>query len=65
MKPIGDKFLFDVAGINYKMLSDFGIPKNQIQKSELCTYELKDLLHSFRRDGNLSGRSLGVIAIKE
>ncbi len=65
LKPIGDKFLFDVAGINYKMLSDFGIPKNQIQKSELCTYELKDLLHSFRRDGNLSGRSLGVIAIKE
>jgi len=32
--------LFDVAGINYQMLLDFGIPKNQIQKSELCTYEL-------------------------
>ena len=64
LKPIGDKYLLDVSGISYQMLLDFGIPKNQIQKSELCTYEFKDLLHSYRRDGNLSGRSLGVIAIK-
>jgi len=54
----------DVAGINYQMLLDFGIPKNQIQKSELCTYEYNNLLHSYRKDGDLSGRSIGVIAIK-
>ncbi len=59
----GEIFL-DVSGINYKMLVDFGIPQNQIQKSELCTYEFKTLLHSYRRDGNKSGRSLGVIALK-
>jgi YfiH family protein len=62
--PKGEKYLLDVSGINYKMLLDFGIPKNQIQKSELCTYEFSTLFHSYRRDGNLSGRSLGVIAIK-
>jgi YfiH family protein len=62
--PKGDKYLFDVGGSSYQMLLDFGIPKNQIQKSELCTYEFSTLLHSYRRDGNLSGRSLGVIAIK-
>ena len=64
VKEKGDKFLLDVAGINYKVLLNFGIPKNQIQKSQLCTYEFNELLHSYRRDGNLSGRSLGVIAIK-
>lgn len=64
-KPNGEKFLLDVSGINYKTLLDFGIPINQIQKSELCTYEIESLLHSYRRDGNLSGRALGVIAIKE
>jgi len=64
IKPKGDKYLLDVSGINYQLLIDFGIPKNQIQKSELCTYEFKSLLHSYRRNGNLSGRSLGVIAIK-
>lgn len=59
-----EKVFLDVSGINYKLLLDFGIPKNQIQKSELCTYEFKDLLHSYRRDGSVSGRSIGVIAIK-
>ena len=59
------KVFLDVSGINYKLLLDYGIPKNQIQKSELCTYEFKDLLHSYRRDGAISGRSIGVIAIKE
>ena len=65
LRPDGEKFLLDVSGVNYKILLDFGIPKNQIQKSELCTYEFECLLHSYRRDGILSGRSLGVIAIKE
>jgi YfiH family protein len=65
VKPKGDKYLLDVSGINYQILLDFGIPQNQIQKSELCSYEFSSLLHSYRRDGNLSGRSLGVIAIKE
>ena len=62
---INEKLYLDVNGINYQMLLDFGIPKNQIQKSELCTYEFKDLLHSYRRDGSVSGRSIGVIAIKK
>jgi YfiH family protein len=63
-EPKGDKYLLDVSEINYQELLSFGIPRNQIQKSELCTYEFNTLLHSYRRDGNLSGRSLGVIAIK-
>ncbi len=65
LKPSGKKYLLDVSSINYQMLIDFGVPKNQIQKSELCTYEYKELLHSYRRDGSVSGRSIGVIAIKE
>jgi YfiH family protein len=64
LEPNGDKYLLDTGRINYQILLDFGIPKNQIQKSDLCTYEFSTLLHSYRRDGNTSGRSLGVIAIK-
>ncbi|MCU0343084.1 MAG: polyphenol oxidase family protein, partial [Ignavibacterium sp.] len=64
IKPKGDKYLLDISGINYFELVKFGIPKNQIQKSRLCTFEFNTLLHSYRRDGNLSGRSLGVIAVK-
>jgi YfiH family protein len=58
------KLFLDVGMANYNMLLDFGIPKVQIQKSELCTFEFASVLHSYRRDREKSGRSLGVIAIK-
>lgn len=61
----GSKFLLDVAGINYNILLQSGVNKNNIQVSSLCSYAMKDVLHSYRRDGVKSGRSLGVIAIKE
>jgi polyphenol oxidase len=54
----------DVASVNYDLLIDFHVKKNNIQKSVLCTYQLKGLLHSYRRDGNKSGRSLAVIGMR-
>lgn len=65
IKQSGEKFLLDVSGINYKYLLEFGIPKNQIQRSELCTFEYSSLLHSYRRDGIVSGRAMGIIGITE
>lgn len=59
-----DKYLLDVAGCNYDMLVDAGIPQNNIQKSQLCTFGAKNLLHSYRREGVISGRALGVISLK-
>ncbi|MFO7447849.1 MAG: peptidoglycan editing factor PgeF [Ignavibacteriaceae bacterium] len=63
-KPNHEKFSLDVACANYDMLLKFGVNKKNIQKSELCTYNMKHLLHSYRRDGLKSGRSLGIIAMK-
>lgn len=60
-----NKFYLDVAGANYKMLTDEGVKEANIQVSDLCTYEYETLLHSYRRDGQKSGRALGVIAMKE
>lgn len=62
--PKSEKFLLNVAGINYDYLLSFGVPKENIQFSSLCTFDAKNLLHSYRRDGIKSGRALGVIAIK-
>lgn len=61
----GEKFLLDVSGLNYDILIESGLKKNNIQKSGLCTYEFSELFHSYRRDGNNSGRSLGLIALKD
>ncbi|MFO7526839.1 MAG: peptidoglycan editing factor PgeF [Ignavibacteriaceae bacterium] len=58
------KYFLDVASLNYHFLIDFGVKPNNIQKSVLCTYQMKDLLHSFRRDGDKSGRSVAVIAMR-
>jgi purine-nucleoside/S-methyl-5'-thioadenosine phosphorylase / adenosine deaminase len=59
------KYLLDVASANYEMLINSGMLKNNIEKSNLCTYEEKDLLHSYRRDGKKSGRSMGIIVMRD
>lgn len=59
-----NKIYLDVAKVNIDMIYNFGIPENQVEHSSLCSFEEKDLLHSYRRDRNSSGRSLGVIAMK-
>lgn len=62
--PKGEKYLLDVSQVNYDILINFGLSKNNIQVSEFCSFKLKYLLHSYRREGLHSGRALGVIAIK-
>jgi YfiH family protein len=64
-EPKGEKFLLDVPAANYDMLIEAGIPEKNIEKSILCTYEMKDLLQSYRRDGVFSGRALGVIVLRD
>jgi purine-nucleoside/S-methyl-5'-thioadenosine phosphorylase / adenosine deaminase len=62
--PKGEKYLLNVAGINYDILINFGIPKGNIQLSSYCNFEMKYLLHSYRRDGLQSGRTFGIIAMR-
>ncbi len=59
-----NKLYLDVPAANYDMIQEAGVPPGQIQKSSLCSFEYKELLHSYRRDGKRSGRALGVIAIR-
>jgi YfiH family protein len=64
LRYINNKFFLDVAGANFDMLVNNGVKTSHIQKSELCTFEYSELLHSYRRDGLKSGRSLGIICMK-
>ena len=61
--PVGDKFLLNISKINYDILLNSGVKPQNIQLSKLCTYEYSTVLHSYRRDGKRSGRSLGVISM--
>lgn len=59
-----DKYLLDLKSANADMLIEFGVKRENLGISELCTYE-SDFLHSYRRDGKISGRAFGVIALSE
>jgi YfiH family protein len=58
------KYLLDLKRMNRDILLNFGLSKHNIQVSSLCSFEMQDFLHSYRRDGELSGRAFGVIAMK-
>lgn len=64
LKSINDKYLFDLKSANYDMLTEFRIPEESIEVSELCSFE-EEYLHSYRREGKVSGRALGVIAVDD
>jgi len=59
------RLYLDVTSVNKDFLLDFGVPEENIEISNLCTYEEKELLHSFRRDKDKSGRMIGIIALKD
>ena len=59
------RYYLDIKAANKKMMLDEGVKKTNIQISKLCSYEYESVLHSYRRDGQKSGRALGVIAMKE
>lgn len=65
LKKIDSKIFLDIKKANEDMLIENGIPEKQIEISELCSYEEKNLLHSYRRDGKYSGRALGLIAMRK
>lgn len=61
---IKNKFRLNLKLANFDMLKNSGIPEEQIEISDLCSFREKDLLHSYRRDGKISGRAWGVICLK-
>ena len=64
IKPKGEKFLLNVSGINYDILINFGLSTSNIQYSSFCSFEQRQMFHSYRRDGLHSGRAFGIIAMK-
>lgn len=57
-------YFLDLKTCNQSMLITAGVPYENIQVSNLCSYGIKHLFHSYRRDGEKSGRSLGMIMMK-
>ncbi|HUS06175.1 MAG TPA: peptidoglycan editing factor PgeF [Bryobacteraceae bacterium] len=54
---------FDLAEANRRQLAAVGVASGHIETSGLCTFCLAEELHSYRREGNLSGRMVAAIGI--
>lgn len=59
------KYFVDLKKDIYSSLLKLGVPNKNIQLSKYCTFEDKDMFHSYRRDKDTSGRMIGVIGMKK
>lgn len=59
------KYFIDIKQIILDQLKEKGIPGNNIESSELCSYGSSGYLHSYRRDRDKSGRMFSVIGMRE
>jgi YfiH family protein len=57
------KYLLDLTAANQSDLLEAGIPAENIDVIELCTYEREDLFYSYRRDGEGTGRQVSWIEV--
>ncbi|HEY3251796.1 MAG TPA: peptidoglycan editing factor PgeF [Ignavibacteria bacterium] len=57
------KFFVDILQDNVSQLKAFGVKDGQIEISGFCTFDEKEVLHSYRRDKDKSGRMFAVIGM--
>jgi len=60
-----ERFYLDLVQANVMQLQEAGIPNRQIYSEAPCTCCHPDLFFSYRRDGAMSGRLMGVVGIRE
>jgi polyphenol oxidase len=60
----GKRFL-DLKQLNFHQLLEIGVQKQHIEVCPHCTICEPELFHSYRRDGNRSGRMMAVIAMQK
>ena len=59
------KYFIDLKQHIVDQLNSLGIENKQIESYNACTFENEDYLHSYRRDGDKSGRMFSVIGMRE
>jgi YfiH family protein len=57
------KLLLDLAGVTKAELIQSGVRQDRIEEDGNCTICTPELFHSYRRDGQRSGRMMGVIGL--
>ena len=58
-------YFIDTVEINKNLLQEEGILKENIIDSKVCTYCNSNLIHSYRKEGEKSGRNTALICLKK
>ncbi len=61
----GERPRIDLKGLNAHQLETAGLLPENIEIDELCTIRDRGLFHSWRRDGERSGRMLATVYLKD
>lgn len=64
IRKLKNKMFLDLKAANLDFLINAGLHQTNIEMSDLCSFQEEKLLHSYRRDGKVSGRAIGVICIR-
>jgi len=56
--------LLDLSAANRDQLHEAGLPQEQVQCSDCCSYRDHDLFFSYRRDHGATGRMLSLIGLR-
>ncbi len=66
LQPDGEShFKLDILAAIIDQITAAGVPAGNIEADRDCTHCRSDLYYSYRRDGENSGRMMGVIGIRE
>ncbi len=65
VKEFSGKLFLDVLAVNLELILGAGVDSKNVEVSPLCSYNEKELLHSYRRDGKDSGRSHGILLMRD
>ena len=57
-------YFIDTVEINKNLLKEEGIPKENIVDSKICTVCNSNIIHSYRKEGEKSGRNTALICLK-
>jgi YfiH family protein len=62
--PLKKKWLVDLKKANQQQLLDWGLKKENIEISDLCTVENNNTFFSHRKEKGVTGRMMAIIGIK-
>ena len=57
-------YFIDTVSINKNLLIEEGVPEENIIDSKVCTFANSDIIHSYRKEGEKSGRNAALICLK-